>query len=314
VAKISRNPRVSDYFIRFDAQTHTDQERREMLASYEGGSLVFFDNCDFGIDYALFEGVDIPRHPDKFVSYLEAKLSMWDYLDILAGSDWALKHFVPVGKRKPHGDPKREEGYQRLKQHMIATALRSPILRLRLARQITAFHANVLAFYERIFPEYGFYEYSINWRLTESRGESLHVDAYRTERDFHQVKLFINLDKAPRIWNTGEAMQTLITRHYDDLGLKRHVDLEYHRFLEACDSAIFDRASGPLDCQATHATFFDQGDVWMAETRQIPHQIFFGRKMVSVQVYIDPSKRIAPERSMKAFVEALQKRPSLALA
>jgi hypothetical protein len=185
------------------------------------------------------------------------------------------------------------------------TAFASPTLRFRFAKQIIAFHEAILALYKRVFRDYDFYKYSINWRLTEARGESLHVDAYRTERDFHQVKLFVNLDSAPRIWNTAEQMKTLLSRHFEDLSLSRYLGQEYHRFLEEADKLMFDAVEGPKDCLFTHTTFFDRGDVWVAETRQVPHQVFFGRKMVSVQFYIVPEKRIAPEVSMRTYVDSL---------
>jgi hypothetical protein len=311
MATIKLHPSVSNYVSRFHAGAHTDAERLKALKAYEAGKLVILDGCDLGLDFDLFERVRIPPHPDTELQYLIAKLSMDDYLDVLWGHAARF-----LGKERParraHPDPQREAAFQELKRYLRRQAFPSWSWRLRLARQMVGFEQRVLQLYARLFPEYGYYAYSINWRLTESRGESLHVDAYRTSRDFHQVKLFVNLDSAPRIWNVGEQMQTLLARHYHELRLDQRVGQEYHRFLEDCDTLMFDRKQGPRDCQQTHSVFFDQGDVWMAETRQIPHQVFFGRKMVSVQFYIAPEKRIAPELSMEHFVAQLPATTGLA--
>ena len=306
MATCKLHPGISKYHTRFDAAAHSEVERKEMLKGYEAGQIVLLENCGLQLDFDLFDHIRIEPHPKTSVHYLISKLSMTDYLDILWGPEPQFRTLEKPKARAPNKDPSREADYAELKRYLRSTAFSSEDLRFRLAKQIREFEKTVLRFYKKIFPEYEFYKYSINWRLTESRGESMHVDAYRTERDFHQVKLFINLDSAPRIWNTGEQMKTLISRHYRELGLEKHLNLEYHRFLEECDSALFNPVTGPKDCHFTHTTFFDRGDVWIAETRQIPHQIFFGRKMVSVQFYISPEKRVAPELSMESFVRDLK--------
>jgi hypothetical protein len=306
MATYKLHPALSRYHQRYNVSAATEAERVQMLRGYEAGQIVLLENCGFQWDFDLFERVDITRHADKLVNYLIAKLSMTDYFDVLWGDESPFTLMEKPVARRAHRDPEREAGFQAAKKHLRATAFASLDLRVRLAKQMQSYEQVVLEFYRRLFPEYPYSEYSINWRLTESRGESLHVDAYQTDSDFHQVKLFVNLDSAPRIWNTGEQMKTLVSRHYQALGLSAHLGSEYHRFLEECDKALFDLQTGPLDCQRTHTSFFDRGDVWIAETRQIPHQIFFGRKMVSVQFYIPPDKRIAPEISMQAFVEGLR--------
>lgn len=307
MATIKLHPSVSDYHRRYDVLGSGNNERLEMLRDYESGKIVLLDNCGFDFDFDLFDRIRIDEHPDRLVHYLVAKLSMVDYLDVLCdGDDAFLVTTEAVVRRRAASDPAREAAYQTLKNYLRQTTFSSRELRQRLTHQILSFERAVLKFYAKVFPEYPYSKYSINWRLTEARGESLHVDAYRTEKDFHQVKLFINLDSAPRIWNTGEQMQTLIRRHYVSRGLYRHHGEDYQRFLEECDKVLFDAKEGPKDCHETHTTFFDRGDVWIAETRNIPHQIFFGRKMVSVQFYIPASKRIAPEVSMQHFVASLK--------
>jgi hypothetical protein len=304
MATVKKHPGVSNYHMHYDVGSGHD--RRAMIESYESGKIVLLQNCGFAIDFDLFDRIDIPGHPDKFIQYLIAKLSMTDYLDILWGDEEAFGSMIAPPFRRTHPEERKESGYQALKQYLRSTTFASPELRIGLVRQMQSFQKDVLDLFERVFPEYTFSDYSINWRLTESRGESLHVDAYRTEKDFHQVKLFVNLDSAPRIWNTGEQMKTLVSRHYRDFGMDRYIGFEYHRFLEECDRVLFDPLNGPRDCLQTHTTFFDRGDVWIAETRQIPHQIFFGRKMVSVQFYIPPEQRVFPETSMLNFVNSLK--------
>lgn len=304
MATVKKHPGIGPRHLRFDVQSSSDRERVDMLKTYESGKIVLLENCGFDLDYGLFEGVRVVDHADKHVNYLIAKLSMADYLEILWGPEDQFKSLNRGSERSPRS-PEDEQTFAELKRHLRAVTFNDVELRYRLARQIMKFQKQVLDFYLKVFPEYGYYKYSINWRLRESRAESMHVDAYRIDRDFHQVKLFINLDTAPRIWNTGEDMQLLISRHLDDMKLREYLGLHYHRFLEECDRLLFDPVKGPPDCQYFDTTFFDTGDVWIAETRNIPHQIFFGRKMVSVQFYVDPSARVAPAAAMANYVHQL---------
>ena len=301
---VKKHPGIGARHQRFDVMSSSDYERVDMLKAYESGKIVLLENCGFDLDYGLFEGVHIVDHADKHVNYIISKLSMADYLEILWGPEDRFRALEKGGERSPRTS-EDEQTFAELKRHLRAVTFNDVELRYRLARQILNFQKQVLDFYQKVFPEYGYYKYSINWRLRESRAESMHVDAYRIDRDFHQVKLFINLDTAPRIWNTGEDMQLLISRHLDDMKLREYLGLQYHRFLEECDRLLFDPVKGPPDCQYFDTTFFDTGDVWTAETRNIPHQIFFGRKMVSVQFYVDPSTRVAPETAMANYVHQL---------
>lgn len=301
---VKKHPGIGARHQRFDVMSSSDYERVDMLKAYESGKIVLLENCGFDLDYGLFEGVYIVDHADKQVNYIIAKLSMSDYLEILWGPEDRFRALEKGGERSPR-TPEDEQTFAELKRHLRAVTFNDVELRYRLAWQILNFQKQVLDFYQKVFPEYGYYKYSINWRLRESRAESMHVDAYRIDRDFHQVKLFINLDTAPRIWNTGEDMQLLISRHLDDMKLREYLGLQYHRFLGECDRLLFDPVKGPPDCQYFDTTFFDTGDVWIAETRNIPHQIFFGRKMVSVQFYVDPSTRVAPETAMANYVHQL---------
>ena len=107
------------------------------------------------------------------------------------------------------------------------------------------------------------------------------------------------------LWNTGEDMQLLISRHLDDMKLREYQGLQYHRFPEECGRLHFDMVKGPPDCQYFDTTFFDTGDVWIAETRNIPHQIFFGRKMVPAQSYVEPSVCVVPGAAVANYVRQL---------
>ena len=304
MATVKKHPSIGARHVKFDAMSSSELERVEMLKAYESGKIVLLENCGFEIDYGLFQGVHIVDHADKQINYFISKLSMTDYLDILWGPEEQFKT-LERGNDLARRSPETEQTFLELKRHLRAVTFNKLEIRFNLAKQILKFQKQVINFYHKLFPEYGFYKYSINWRLRESRAESMDVDAYRIDKDFHQVKLFINLDTAPRIWNTGEDMQLLISRHLDDMNLRNFLGLQYHRFLEECDRLLFDPIKGPPDCQYFDTTFFDTGDVWIAETRNIPHQIFFGRKMVSVQFYVEPSARLAPGAAMANYVHQL---------
>lgn len=51
--------------------------------------------------------------------------------------------------------------------------------------------------------------------------------------------------------------------------------------------------------QALHSHLFAPGDVWLAKSRLIPHQIMYGKKMLSAQLNTDAQTMLNPEKNIR---------------
>ena len=52
-----------------------------------------------------------------------------------------------------------------------------------------------------------------------------------------------------------------------------------------------------------HVAYFDPGDVWAVDSRQRAHQIFYGRRAVSFDYFVDPASMKRPERHYLQIAE-----------
>lgn len=300
MATIKKNSRVSDYFVEPPYPFASEAARAEMVDQYEDGNLIIFKNLRFDLDYDFLNTILVPRHPDPRTRYQLAKLTEADYLAIDS---------TPATRV---GSLDRDRLLQQDRpRHHIASFIRDQAFRgdrsrlERFKNQILPLREQVLKFFSEAFPDYKVTKIRGSWRLTESRGESLHVDGYQDPHHFHQVKLFVNLDMAPRIWNTGEKVTTTVLSNYANYDLGEYANLSYNDFLVKCNECFFDKGIERPISADLHNIYFDMGDVWIVDTRFIPHQIFFGRRMVSFMFYVDPASMVSPNKHIKHVLDRI---------
>ncbi len=130
----------------------------------------------------------------------------------------------------------------------------------------------------------------ISWRHTETRVENLHFDIDKNADEFESVRLYYNMDDAPRIWHTTHGLSQLLAHYYDQLDLKTMADKPLERLLHVLSVRLFGNwQSRGREQFPRHMALFEPDDIWIVDGRTVPHQVIFGRRVASTFYRLDPS-------------------------
>jgi hypothetical protein len=162
----------------------------------------------------------------------------------------------------------------------------------------------VLPVYEQLFAGYRFVRRKIVWRLNAIMNENMHVDAYREPVRDHFARLFINLDNQPRIWNTSYSLPQLYERFGKEAVRRLGASITPEGLHGMLNVLAFGKTAREWwDTQPRHVAYFQPGDCWAVESRTVAHQIFYGRRAVSIDFFVDPKTMVFPERHYLAVAE-----------
>jgi hypothetical protein len=121
-------------------------------------------------------------------------------------------------------------------------------------------------------------------RFSETRMENLHCDVDKSSDDHEGLRLYINLDKAPRLWATSYQMSELVRG-----GGRRLIDgLDPTAPAETLVSNVIKRAYGGWHQRATertsprHFVYIDPGDIFVIDGRSVSHQVMCGQRVFNV--------------------------------
>ena len=121
------------------------------------------------------------------------------------------------------------------------------------------------------------------WRLNVIRAENMHIDTYKTENEQHFARMFVNLDTQPRIWHTSWRVQDMVQKAMGKIPPRELEGLSRGEVWSKLNAFFFGKNSREWwDDQPRHIAFFDPGDVWVVDSRQVAHQIFYGRRALSI--------------------------------
>ncbi len=59
------------------------------------------------------------------------------------------------------------------------------------------------------------------------------------------------------------------------------------------------------DRQPRHVAYFAPGDVWAVDSRQVAHQIFYGRRAVSIDFFVERASMADPGRHYLAMAQTM---------
>lgn len=113
-------------------------------------------------------------------------------------------------------------------------------------------------------------------RFSETAGEELHFDVY----DKRLLRLAANLDDQPRHWRTSY--------HIDEVRDK--AGLSAGARISQLNHFMHPMRSGPDPLVPAHDLFFAPGTAWIADTRNVSHQIVYGRKSMFLGLSYKPQK------------------------
>lgn len=273
---IFKHPQLPDYFHEvpgLDVQTPLS-EVASIIDPYEAGKVITFPDLRFDIDFDFWESIPTDQYPEL------KKISSFASSDP-AGPDRLLdKHFGRAGV------PAELEG--------------------KLRSEIKKFYGVALPLYERLFSGYNFTQRRVTWRLNLIHNEDMHVDTYANEYPDHFARMFVNLDRQPRIWQTSWSINEMIERYGDRIPQERLASCSRAQAWKEIKNATFGPTAQWWDSEPRHVLYFDPGEAWIVDSRQVAHQIFYGRRAVSIDFWVDQFSMRRPDRHYLNITDALR--------
>ncbi|MEM7200592.1 MAG: Kdo hydroxylase family protein [Planctomycetota bacterium] len=289
--RLFKHPELEDYFEEVEAGDLARVDSDRVVAAYESGKAIYLRDFRLDYDREFLSSVEFPTEP-KTLKKLPSH-AMLAELEDLGG---LLRPALPdtgiaalVLREVFAGDKRRFRAF---------------------VEQVRAINGQLKTLCERLFPGYRPLHHSMTWRFSETLNENLHVDVYREDLPDHHLRLFVNLDDAPRIWNVSWNLDQMLGAHLQDLDPEFVRQATPGRICHDLNFAVFGRVSeAGRDGQPRHVVFFDPGDVWLVDSRKVSHQVLFGRRAVSTDFAIRVDSMADQRQHYYRVVEEHRQRP-----
>lgn len=167
----------------------------------------------------------------------------------------------------------------------------------------------VMPIYRDLFAPYSFIARQTVCRLNNIKNMAMHIDSYAQDLPTHHARMFINLDSQPRIWHTSWRIQDVFERLADSISSDELANMSDTDLWNALRYRNF--GSNPRewwDNQPRHVIFLDPGDVWIVDSRQVAHQIFYGRRCLTIDFTVDRASMLDPQRHYLGLVQDFRRR------
>jgi hypothetical protein len=293
VALIERHPAVEDYFTELSLAEVA--ERGGVADIFEEGRVVLLKNYrldfDFGALAALSKSTEAVSDP-----VLRKKLK---------------KMTAPLFFE---GDPPVRKGGRLLFRDSVRQAVFDVICNgdedtfERAERALESAHGEILRLFDICFPAYDSFRLVPSIRLTRTLFENLHWDNHSIEDDFHQARIFANLDTRPRIWHVGHRFPDWIRMHYDEYDLGRFAGKDPNLLIDFVTGEVLGGTRKTwMDNEPRHRIAFDPGEVWLGESRLISHQIYYGEAAMVYMWFVNAASMADAENRFNNRVEAVHR-------
>lgn len=178
----------------------------------------------------------------------------------------------------------------------------------RASRALKLAHQEVLRLFDICFPDYDAFRLIPSVRLTQTLFENLHWDNHSIDDDFHQARIFTNLDTRPRIWSVGHRFPDWVRMHYDEYDLGRFAGKDPNLLINfATGDVLGGTKSIWKDNEPRHRIAFEPGEVWLGESRLISHQIYYGEAAAVYMWFVTTASMSDPDRRFNHRLEALHR-------
>jgi hypothetical protein len=281
VATIIRDPLVADHICELGLES--DADCAVARQRYEEGKLVLLRGVRFDLDFGFLNSLDFDLEgPSEIVRKLK-KLGGEKILALRPPGSGALDQFV---FRSAFGGDAGKLAY--------------------FQEQVKSGDAQSDALYKRLFPDYVTTRRVYTWRFTSTKFENLHWDNFGIPEPFQQVRIFTNIASSPRLWRISHHIDEFARSVYSEHGLARFAgkngdDLNYY----VNNSVLGGMKTPCLDRLPKHHIAFEQGDVWLCETRIVAHQIYHGEKAFAAMYFSEPQSMDVPGLAFDARIERL---------
>lgn len=310
MATILRNPFVEDYF----EELTLDQiaARPHGIADlFEAGKLIIIK--DYRLDFDFDAMAMLDERTDAIAdSKIVRKLKK-------TGSTIFFEGEPPV-ETPVAGGGTRWIFPNRIRQAMFDSLCRGDIdLYRRASSALKGAHEELQRIFSIAFPHYRADRLLPSVRLTETLFEGLHWDIQSIDEDYHQARVFCNLDKGKRVWNVSHNFLTFIETVYDEQNLARFRDRDPDKLVSfICSEYLGGTTELWRDTQPKHKIAFDPGEVWLGESRLISHAIDYGQRAAVYMWIVDYHSMHDSNQRFRARIDALHAekaaRPAAAIA
>jgi hypothetical protein len=294
MAVIERHPAVEDYFVEMSLSEVAD--RGGVADIFEEGRVILLKN--YRLDFNF--------------SALAALSKSIDSIDNVALRKKLKKMTAPLffeGK-----EPVEKDGQLSFPEP-VRQAIYDVICRgdketfERASQALEAAHHEIVRLFDICFPGYEAFRLVPSIRLTRTLFENLHWDNHSIDDDFHQARIFANLDTRPRIWHVGHRFPDWVRMHYDEYDLGRFAGQDPNLLINFATGDILGGTRKTwMDNEPRHRIAFEPGEVWLGESRLISHQIYYGESAMVYMWFVDPESMAAPEKRFNRRLEDLHRR------
>src|SRR3546814_9806625 len=125
----------------------------------------------------------------------------------------------------------------------------------------------------------------------------MHLDIFKRSLPLHRLKMFINIDAEPRIWNTSFTLRRVLELYRDELeDLPPDIDrMELNRIINdrlATDLPSHRLSYPPLCCV-------------IANGETVLHPVVYGNRMIGIEYLVQPEKMLNPGKFTASAAPAL---------
>lgn len=293
MAIIERNPALIDPFVELTLSEVSD--RRGVADIFESGRLIVLK--DYRLDFD-FNALSALRKSTERIEDgdLRKKLKKLTAPHFFEGE----KPIVRRG-RLSFADPVRQAVYD-----VLCRGDRE--LFERAARVLKGSHDELTRLFEICFPDYETFRFIPSVRLTRTLFENLHWDNHSIDDDFHQARIFANLDVRPRLWSVGRGFSDWVREFYLEHDLGRFAGKDPNLMIAYITGEVLGGTRNSwMDREPRHRIAFDPGEVWLGESRLISHQIYYGEAAMVYMWFVDPASMFDPSNRFNEQVERIHR-------
>ena len=273
---IIKNPKIADYFCEVSYPDVLTKESG-IAPLFESGKLILLQDYPLDLDYSFLNTISFVDAQQSLTGKDVDRIQKLSYKRILSIDPRSLKNDLQkaIFEKSFEGDSKALRYYQ---------------------EQVKQGHQKILQLFQDLFPRYDCFDLNGTWRFTPTLFENLHWDNFPAMDDRHQARIFINIDQNPRIWHTSHPLEDYCQDNYHQFNLAQFKDTNPNDIINFMDRQVLGGMNNRcLDGLERHSIAFEQGDIWLADSRLISHQIYQGNRAAIYMFHIKPESMHDPE-------------------
>lgn len=291
MAIIERHPEVEDYFVEM---AFDEVARRGGVADiFEQGRLILLKDYRLPVDFAAIEVLSksLESITDPATRRKIKKLT-------------APMFFDATPRGVVNGEPVFKDEARQAIYDILCRGDRKIFDRATAA--LRSAHEEVLRIFAICFPRYDPFRLVPSVRLTRTLFENLHWDNHSIDDDFHQARIFANLDTRARIWNVSKSFPQWIRQFYREHDLGRFAGKDPNLMINYIAGEVLGGTQNTwMDNEPRHKVAFEPGEVWLAESRLISHQIVYGESALVYMWFVRTASMADPDYRFNRRVEAI---------